>query len=239
MTTITLPRSIDEARKRLEAIERLFTSRGWERAAIIASLVRPEQSGGRPKKVPANGGFLNVEQFAALGIAGLRKPDTVRLYVTRWLDSHEGIHPEPGAELELPNGVPWPPVDKSDSGSRLASDPAKAVAQVIDKHGIEPVADAIAALPPEPRSTVSRALGKAEHETHLPKPKPRPDGPRHDDAEALHTAQALVAQFQSAEAGEWAPGSHTRLMWQLLGRMLGGATVDWDAELAELVEGRA
>ena len=88
-TTVTIPASIEEATSRLGAIERLLTATGWERAAIVAAFVRLNDGPGQPQSITNNGNTLSTVGFADLGITGLRKADTVRLYVQAWL----GVQP--------------------------------------------------------------------------------------------------------------------------------------------------
>ena len=75
-----------------------------------------------------DGTRISAQAFADLGIVGLRSHSTVRLYAMRWLDAHDGEHPEPGEAVELPEAE-WPPDDLvramgevSDAMGDLASD---------------------------------------------------------------------------------------------------------------------
>lgn len=102
---VTIPASIEEAVSKLNGIERLLMATEWEKAAIIAAFVAAEESGGRPKATTSSR-FLNVTQFAALGITGLRSKDTVRRYVEAWGDRAK---PLPGHVVVLPT-VEFPTV---------------------------------------------------------------------------------------------------------------------------------
>jgi hypothetical protein len=156
MTKVKMPASLEEAVGALSGIEKLLQAREWERAAIVATFVRPEASGGRPAKAAATSGFLNVEQFAALGVQGLRSKDTVKMYLRRWLDA-SGSYPEPGEEVTLPVEK-WPPADRGTDGYDSTEGAENTVAKIIEKHGSGPVRAAVAKLPREQRAQVESDL---------------------------------------------------------------------------------
>jgi hypothetical protein len=156
MTTVTMPASIDEAVGALTGIEKLLQAREWERAAIVATFVRAQESGGRPGKAATSRGFLNYDQFAALGINGLRHRDTVRMYEKRWLDV-AGTAPDPGEKVTLPTEK-WPPADRGTDGYDSPEGAEKTVAKIIEKHGSAPVRAAVSKLPREQRAHVESEL---------------------------------------------------------------------------------
>lgn len=238
MTMITIPRTIEGVDRRNAEINGVYTTTGWERAALLASVVQLPGSGG-----PANrrSAVCSAEQYAERKVPGLSSANTVRLYVQRWLDAHDGLHPQPGAKVELPD-LAWPPVDKSDAGSRVAADPAKAVAQVIDKHGAEAF---IAATVDSLTGHELAVLDSVIRNEHLPQP-PRPTADHEarshviTDQEATKAASTVYRQRLAADAGEWTPSPTTVLLWHLLSDVLAAskpAELDLDSELAELLGG--
>jgi hypothetical protein len=152
MSKVRMPASLDEAVGALSGIEKLLQAREWERAAIVATFVRSDSDkGGRPKPAGSSG-FLNYDQFAALGINGLRHRDTVRMYEKRWLDA-AGAHPDPGEEVTLPTDK-WPPADRGSDGYDSEEGAERTVAKIIEKHGSAPVRAAVSKLPREQRAKV-------------------------------------------------------------------------------------
>ena len=121
MTTIHIPASIEEASDALTGIESLLTRKGWERAAIVAAFVRKAQG---QRTSLGSQGSLTVEGFARLGIVGLRDPNTVRAHVQNWLDAHDGVYPEPGAEVTIPTD-PWPPTGSESVGEQSKMTPER------------------------------------------------------------------------------------------------------------------
>jgi len=116
--TIHTPASLDEADRRLTNIERVLMTRGWERAAILATVVRLDQQPGR--KSVRSDRFLTPTEYADRRIPGLQSHNTVQLYVQRWLDANGGKYPKPDSDIVLPD-TKWPPVDSSDTGSRTTA----------------------------------------------------------------------------------------------------------------------
>jgi hypothetical protein len=137
-----------------------------------------------------------VVDFAGLGIRGLESDKTVGVYMQHWLDTHDGIHPEPGAEVELPTEA-FPPTRPDSTGSRptkqnigriigenpeIAEAAAHAIADLIDQGELsEPV--------------VARVYQAARQRAA----RPLPTGDRHDEddlniawADWLNTANYLL-----------------------------------------------
>ena len=112
--TVHIPATIEEATETLTGIESLLTKKGWERAAIVAAFVRLPGQGARTD-LTSGDSPKSAEQFSALGISGLRDPKVVRAYVQNWLDEHNGIYPEPGADVVVPK-TPWPPTGSESVG---------------------------------------------------------------------------------------------------------------------------
>jgi hypothetical protein len=106
--TIHTPATVAEAIDRLTGIERLLMSKGWERAAVLATIVRLDNRAGRKPNRWNPTDYLTPGDLARKRIPGLLDPAVIRLYVQRWLDTHDGVYPDPDTEVELPVG-PWPP----------------------------------------------------------------------------------------------------------------------------------
>lgn len=152
MTTINIPASIEDATNRLGAVERLLVARNWERAAIVAAFVQPSTQGVGLGNTTSR---VSPATFAALGIAGLRTQDTVRLYAQRWLDAHDNIPPQPGAEVELPEDD-WPPSRTGTNGHSSEQGMADTIAEMTERHGAEAVAEAISETVPDVAARVRR-----------------------------------------------------------------------------------
>ena len=118
--TIHTPASLDEADRRLTNIERVLMTRGWERAAILATVVRLPGSGGPAGRANRRSEVCSAEQYAERSIPGLQSANTIRLYVQRWLDANGGKYPKADSDIVLPD-TKWPPVDSSDTGSRTTT----------------------------------------------------------------------------------------------------------------------
>jgi hypothetical protein len=151
MTSIIIPASITEAKRELNSLEALLTAKEWQRAAIVAAFVRPQQGRRTDTSERSFGSPLCIEDFVDLGIKGLASAPTVRRYLQAWLEVKK-THPKPASKVTLPN-LPWPPEEKS-LGSRTSADPDRAVEQVIEKHGIEAIVKAVAK--PEIAAAVAR-----------------------------------------------------------------------------------
>jgi hypothetical protein len=174
-TRITIPRTVTGITKRLGELGKLATATEWERAALVASIVRVVGRGGdrRSGEFKRSIAFETPDQFAARHIHGLTSANTVRLYANRWFDAM-GDYPEPGAKIDLPD-LEWPPQDEN-LGSRISADPATAIAQIVAKHGDEAVSKAVASQPSLARAVtrepaIQRAVIDATiEETNRPHP---------------------------------------------------------------------
>jgi hypothetical protein len=120
----------------------VHTATGWHLAAILATAVEPGAGQGTSRRTA--GSRESASEFAARGIRGLKSENTVLRYVTLWTE-HVGPRPKPGEVVKLPT-TPWPP-ENSNLGSRVSTDPDKAVEQVIAKHGAAAFTQAVIANP--------------------------------------------------------------------------------------------
>jgi hypothetical protein len=151
MTRINIPASIEDATERLTGIESLLTAQRWERAAIVAAFVRLSGSGGDRRSAGRsneNGDVWSAADFASLGVAGLRSEPTVRTYVNRWLEHSQGVYPEPGAAVELPDAE-WEGTRTGTNGHSSTEGMQDTIRQMTETHGAAAVAEAISASAPD------------------------------------------------------------------------------------------
>lgn len=146
---VTIPATVAEAADALGAIDRLLTSRAWERAAIVAAFVTP--SG------------LTADEFAALGIRGLTTPATVRLYVERWLALGLGC-PQPGEVLALPTAE-WEPTRTGTDGHNSAEGAAATVRRIAERHP-DAIGNVLAGDPELAKRVVEQAVQHPDVRRH-------------------------------------------------------------------------
>lgn len=109
---VHVPSSIDEAVSELNGLDGLLTASEWHRAAIVYAFTRDGQ--GKRTDLGTSSDFtgsssLNVTEFAALGIAGLKSDQTVRTYRKAWqaaINVGKAAEIGPGDPVEMPN-APW------------------------------------------------------------------------------------------------------------------------------------
>lgn len=110
--TITIPSNVAYAAERLATLDGIATATGWERAAIVWAFVEPVGRGTRTDRpTSTRPAKLTVNEFAALGIAGLRTHSTVDGYHQAWQTAIASGHAEPvepGQHAALPD-MPYPP----------------------------------------------------------------------------------------------------------------------------------
>jgi hypothetical protein len=111
---ITIPASIEEVTTKLNGLEALLTTKEYERSALVFAFTRPSQ--GQRSDLSRKGEKLTFTAFAKLGIAGLRKADTVAAYHQAWIDANGALDIGPGDRVELP-ATPWPG-RQDDSGKK-------------------------------------------------------------------------------------------------------------------------
>ncbi len=142
MATIRLPDTITKAVAKLSGIDSLLTAKRWERAAIVYAFTVMPGSGGTPDRAKQRS-ELTFDEFAKLGIAGLKSKNTVQRYHELWA-AHGDPNLQLGDEAELPT-IGFPPAPDSNFGSRQS--PEKAVARFND-------------LQPEAQEAVAVAVAK-------------------------------------------------------------------------------
>lgn len=183
MTTIQIPATTEAVDAELASLGELYTATGWRRAALLAARVRLPGSGN------ASSGVCSPEQFAALGIHGLRSHTTVRLYVQNWLDA-KGDYPVLGAAVELPE-IEWPPTRTGTDGDRTDEGAARTVQRVIERHGPEVVARHVARAPGGERAIREEAERSIERR-HAEHTASRSTNPALDEMDRQVAEQAEV-----------------------------------------------
>src|SRR5690242_9875076 len=108
-----VPPSATEADQRARLLGEIATAIDWKRAAIVYARVRLHPRQGRPKTENLKSeDFLTPEQYARLGIHGLRSATTVRRYQRAWQKAVDDGLTQPaklGVEVDLPE-IEWDPV---------------------------------------------------------------------------------------------------------------------------------
>lgn len=114
---VTIPATVEELRG-------LATARAWERAAWVYAFTEDGRTTDRSSEK------YTITEFADLGIAGLRSPQTVKRYRDAWTEATEDgrIHPDaqptPGDVFALPD-LPWPYITKPKPVPDSKADPAE------------------------------------------------------------------------------------------------------------------
>lgn len=106
--TITIPTET-ELRDTLAGLERLITTKEWERAAIVYAFTTNDGPGGDHDPEVGHGFPVSMREFARRGFGGLRSKNTVARYRQVWqraIDQGYAIEVRPGDVVNLPI-VPW------------------------------------------------------------------------------------------------------------------------------------
>lgn len=189
MTTINIPTSIEQAVDALVGVEALLRAKEWERAAIVAAFVEVSET-----QAHVSSDMRSSAQFAALGIAGLKSPNTVREYASRWLEQRD--RPEPGQVIDL-DGLPeW---KKPDPGTRYAPGKDEAVRRIIEQPGT--VQRALAENPEFAARVVTPEVAREVTGRTEPWNQTRPDdGER--NREAAQQMQGIDRRHQESGVGD-------------------------------------
>jgi len=243
--TIHIPSTVGEATERLTGVESLLTACRWERAAIVAAFVRVSTRG---VQTPA-GEHLGPQGFADLGISGLKKRETVALYVNRWLEHSGGVYPEPGADVLIPD-TKWKSTRTGTDGHHSPEGMKSMLQEMADKHGVEAVAEAIIehrelGATVQHRSNQDHAVKAAALDERDEARRARSpfNEMRYEDAinkanVALRDAMALVSN------GSYSDDQRERMLFDLEGLVAYAGLVrdaingeSMDQQLADLLEG--
>lgn len=111
MSTINIPRTVDEALASLDGIGRLVTAKEWERAALVYALTHEGRTGGRRSGTNVT---LSFQGLADRGISGLADRKRVAWYHDQWQAVVEAGYAQPvglGDDLDIPDDWEWPPND--------------------------------------------------------------------------------------------------------------------------------
>lgn len=127
MSTVKVPASVNEAKRRLTSLDSLITATGWERAAIVAALVP---------------GHYSATEFAALRITGLRSTGAVTRCVEAWCHPLEvdGVVVKPvqfapalGSKVKLPS-CPYP-TEAAGTARSSGGRPRAPQSEIVDRAG--------------------------------------------------------------------------------------------------------
>lgn len=104
---VYMPRDKEAALNKLADLSAVAASREWERAALVALMVRQGKAG-RPRKNVTNvrdisGKQESISEFTRHGVYGFRSQDAVRAYLKAWELGGMPM-PEYGQKAELPKG---------------------------------------------------------------------------------------------------------------------------------------
>lgn len=102
-TAVFMPKDRIAAVNKLASLSSLAAAREWERAAMIALLVKRGTPGRKRTNIRANGDEpYSIKEFTRLGIYGFRSEDSIRAYMKAWESS--GLEtPAWGDRIELPS----------------------------------------------------------------------------------------------------------------------------------------
>jgi hypothetical protein len=101
-TEVYMPRDRQSATHKLGELSAVAAKREWDRAALIALLVKPGKPGRKRTNVrPSGQEPYTINEFVRLGVYGFRSKDAVRAYLKAWELS--GLPtPEWGGKVEMP-----------------------------------------------------------------------------------------------------------------------------------------
>lgn len=147
MSTVKIPSSLEGVKNRLGALGGLIFAQKWERAALVAAVVRLDLGNGGRNEASSSGHFLSANAFAELGIIGLRGTSSVTKYVQAWLDANGDEYPEPGQRVELPAGD-FPPMRTGTDGANSPTGLRNTLRTLEDQHGPDELSNALTSAAP-------------------------------------------------------------------------------------------
>jgi len=139
MSTITIPRTIGAAKRKLDELGELSTATEWGRSAIVATYVvrgRPGRPANRPETDDSP--MESAQAFARRGIHGLTSATTVLIYLDAWLERFD--RPRPGSRVELPDD-PWEPTRTGTDGYSTPEGAAATIDRIVKRHGPAPIVE--------------------------------------------------------------------------------------------------
>jgi len=99
----------------------------WQWAALILTHVEVHEGRGQPESIGRNANTLSTVEFAALGVRGLKSPNTVRKFHAYALQ-HWGRRLEPGETITIPTMDTWPKDTGPTPGNMPPAPPKKRTA---------------------------------------------------------------------------------------------------------------
>ncbi len=95
----TIPSTVSDALLQLQGVGSLATATDWARAAFVSALVTE----GRPRADTVRSDrYLTPQEFAAVGIKGLKSKNSVRRYLIAWERFAGRPKPRLGDRIEVP-----------------------------------------------------------------------------------------------------------------------------------------
>lgn len=163
--TVFMPRDRTSAVNKLAGLSSLAAKREWERAAMIALLVKPGRPGRKRLNVQPKGDEpYSIAEFARLGIYGFRSPEAISAYLKAWRISGLAA-PEWGGRVELPTAE-FP--DVATIYNRPAADDSAEPIEPADDSDAEDYADDTEDVEDVPsHSGNGKPSGKAPRETTM------------------------------------------------------------------------
>jgi hypothetical protein len=157
---IYAPRDKTMAINKLAGLSDLAAKREWERAMLIALLVKRGRPGRKAANVSRNSGQDTIDEFTRRGIYGFRSKDAVRAYLRAWELSGQPM-PVWGQKVEIPMGE-FP--DVATLYGRTVDDSADGSAEALDGSEEDGAAD----------DTSEDASGQNDAPSPRPGPRPQP-----------------------------------------------------------------
>jgi hypothetical protein len=184
---------------------------------------------GRPSKKLPDIGQLSFTDFAALGVVGLTRRDTVTEYRKAWqwaIDNGMAVQVRPGDTIELPS-IDWPPgiIDHGRGPHtaevipgirRMIQDDPETIQKIVADNPALAVRVAKQVLA-TPSVRVATESAMAEHQRDRWERLPLPVRPVDYSADVTRAVNLLVPALRAASRGEWQIDSAQQMLLHSLG----------------------
>lgn len=225
--SIHIPGTIDEAVASLNGIGRLLTAKEWERAAIVYAFTQD----GRRQRASTH---VSYEQFAVLGIQGLRTRQSVAAHHDAWQQAVDDGQARgdiaPGDAVELPT-IPWGEVYDTRNAPQAERNQRAFTAAL--RANPDVIREAVAS-DPELAIHVAQAVYQAPivrtaYESRIAREEAPPDrrvserwAPAEHDysRDLLRAATLLRGVIDAARKQEWQPTPLEKLLIQTVNQLL-------------------
>jgi len=242
--TLTMPATFDDALAQLGTLGELARATNWQRAAIVATYVAVLDGRGSHVRSEISD-LIGTVEFARLGIVGLASDKTVAVYVRAWLDVRP--RPLPGDVVNFDGLGTWPPTTLQDTRTRAVEDRDDIVAAAQERNPNSTGAkaldiaknrgamcDALKGSPALAAAALAalKEMGLlTERKAPTVRAQPRADEPT-DDGTVVRYGHYLLGAYIAQAAGRYTPSAAAAMILAAL-----RPTVDWDAELADVLDG--